>query len=145
MSEKKSIPINEEHLEAIQSQIDKERYEVVAKLPPEQQKAHAELERAVEILNGSGCVFSVVAALPNEELKFWHYHKITHTIPFTTEERAKVISRAWQIVATTARFFVRITDHFVSFHAPNQKLYYIITPSKDVDVSKQEENPDAIV
>lgn len=142
MSDDKTVPLNAEHIEAMQFYTDKERYEAVSKMTPEQQEAHKQMEKAVEILVGSNTHFILLASLPDDELKFWKYQSLTkEKVPFSKGEGHKIMLRTWHALATHVRWFAKMVGHSVVFHGEDKKPYYVITPTEDLDLYNEDGSP----
>ncbi len=131
MAISENIPLNEEHMEAIQSNLDEERYSYVASLTDEEKKNFKTMEECVEKMVGTGRPFIFLMAAENRDDKFWRYQSFTkEKIPLSNIEQNLVMKRAWYAMHNHAKFFSQLTGHNIAFSVKN-KPYFIVTPDKD--------------
>lgn len=131
----KDFPLTEEHLEANQYYLDKERYDTVSKLSEAEQAKFKRMEQAVEALIGIGRPFMLLAAPTDSDIAWWRYQKYTEQkVPLSEEEGRKVMLRAWYCLNAHASHFTKMTGHSIVFHDEKGQPYYIYKPEGEGNI-----------
>ncbi len=134
-----SIPVNEEHAEAVQHDIDKGRYEYISKLSKADQKRWKKMENCVEQLIGLKCPFMLLVA-PDRTGSFWKYQTYTQKkLPLSDKEETKVAHRAFASFGTHSRFFSSLyPEHKIVLVNDKDEPYYMFRDGKHFEIKKSD-------
>lgn len=124
-----TVPINEEHMEAMQTNLDKKRYAHIASLSPEEQERFKKMEEAVVVLKGLGVPFILLAAVENNQSRYWRYQSLSNQpVPASQEESSNITKRMFEMMINHAKFFADALHHKVMFVDKAGIPYYIVGP-----------------
>lgn len=128
------MPLNEEHMEALQSDLDTHRYNMLEKMTEEEKIRFRRMEEIVVELKGLKIPFFLLAA-PEDDEKFWRYQSFSkESFPPSEEELKKIQFRIFNAYVAASQFYCQTTDSRVQLQSGKTAIpYYQIHKNGNLD------------
>lgn len=131
--EEDNVPCNEEHMEAVQGDMDKKRYEYITSLSPEEQTKFKTMEECVEKMIGLKCPFMFLMNVEKDSDRFWRYQSMTPVqLPTTGKDTEDMMRKSWYAMQTHAKHFSKLSGHTISFMTKEGTPFYQVKPNSDI-------------
>jgi hypothetical protein len=136
--EGKKMPLNDEHMEAFQCDIDKQRYDMMEKMTEEEKVRFRKMEDIVVQLKTLGCPFVLLSAPEDEGTKFWRYQYYSkEAFPPSDEEDKKIRHRMFNAFAAHASFYAEASASRIQLQNTEGIPYYQINAKSTVGFNPQ--------
>lgn len=123
------LPINDEHREAMQSELDKKRYAYVETLSPEDKERFKKMEEIVVQLKGANLPFILLACPERKKGFFWNYQAMTNEeLPHSEKLEEEVKNLTFTAFMTHAQFSAKVFGHSMTVYSPSGFPFYHVTP-----------------
>ncbi len=132
-SEEKKMPLNEEHLEAVQTDVDKVRYDMMEKMKDEDKVRFRKMEDIVVQLKTMGAPFVLMCAPEEGTGKFWRYQYYSkEPFPPSDEEEKLIRHRMFNAFAAHAAFYADASASRVQLQDSQGVPYYQINAKGNI-------------